>query len=37
MRGDSAAVTEGDGDMDLADFSRFQVCFNGPNRSPRCQ
>ena len=23
-----------DGDVDLADFSRFQACFNGPNRPP---
>ncbi|MBN1490660.1 MAG: hypothetical protein JXA69_12145, partial [Phycisphaerae bacterium] len=23
-----------DGDVDLADFSFFQVCFNGPNRPP---
>jgi PKD repeat protein len=23
-----------DGDVDLADFSLFQLCFNGPNRSP---
>ncbi|MBN1490345.1 MAG: carboxypeptidase regulatory-like domain-containing protein, partial [Phycisphaerae bacterium] len=24
----------GDGDVDLADFSTFQACFNGPNRLP---
>jgi hypothetical protein len=24
----------GDGDVDLADFSQFQSCFNGPNRPP---
>jgi hypothetical protein len=23
-----------DGDVDLSDFSHFQACFNGPNRSP---
>jgi Concanavalin A-like lectin/glucanases superfamily len=25
---------DNDGDVDLADFSHFQACFNGPNRSP---
>lgn len=25
---------DGDGDVDLEDFSRFQTCFNGPNRAP---
>lgn len=25
---------DGDGDVDLDDFSRFQSCFNGPNRAP---
>jgi hypothetical protein len=25
---------DGDGDVDLADFSAFQACFNGPNRPP---
>ncbi len=25
---------EGDGDVDSADFLRFQACFNGPNRPP---
>jgi hypothetical protein len=25
---------DGDGDVDLSDFSAFQACFNGPNRSP---
>ncbi|MBN1489306.1 MAG: hypothetical protein JXA69_05260 [Phycisphaerae bacterium] len=26
--------TDGDDDVDLADFGRFQACFNGPNRPP---
>ncbi len=25
---------DGDGDVDLADFARFQVCFSGPNDAP---
>ncbi|MBN1491444.1 MAG: hypothetical protein JXA69_16145 [Phycisphaerae bacterium] len=25
---------DGDGDVDLSDFSTFQACFNGPNRPP---
>jgi len=25
---------DADGDVDLTDFGTFQVCFNGPNRSP---
>jgi hypothetical protein len=25
---------DGDGDADLADFTEFQACFNGPNRPP---
>ncbi len=34
--------TDGDGDVDLGDFSVLQACFNGPNRphgtlSPACQ
>lgn len=28
----SAADFDGDRDVDLSDFSRFQTCFNGPNR-----
>jgi len=27
---------DGDGDVDLSDFSVFQGCFNGPNRQPSC-
>ena len=32
------ADLDGDCDADLADFSLFQACFNGPNRAPsgRC-
>jgi hypothetical protein len=29
-----AADADEDGDVDLADFSHFQSCFNGPNRPP---
>jgi len=25
-----------DGDVDVADFLKFQDCFNGPNRPPKC-
>ncbi len=31
----SPADFDCDGDVDLADFGRFQSCFNGPNRAPR--
>ncbi|MGB9625675.1 MAG: S8 family serine peptidase, partial [Phycisphaerae bacterium] len=36
VRGSCLTVTDldGDGDVDLNDFARFQACFNGPNRSP---
>jgi len=33
-RGD--ADLDGDGDVDLGDFTVFQRCFNGPNRPPKC-
>jgi hypothetical protein len=26
---------DGDTDVDLLDFNRFQACFNGPNKSPK--
>jgi hypothetical protein len=29
-----APDTDGDRDVDLSDFARFQGCFNGPNRDP---
>ncbi len=29
-----ASDFDGDGDVDLSDFARFQACFNGPNRPP---
>jgi hypothetical protein len=29
---DPPADADGDGDVDLTDFSQFQACFNGPNR-----
>jgi hypothetical protein len=29
-----AADLDADGDVDLADFTLFQLCFNGPNRPP---
>jgi len=29
-----APDTDFDCDVDLADFARFQACFNGPNRRP---
>ena len=32
-----AADLDHDGDVDLADFTVFQSCFNGPNRPPACQ
>ncbi|HOW18267.1 MAG TPA: dockerin type I domain-containing protein, partial [Phycisphaerae bacterium] len=31
----AAADFDKDADVDLADFSAFQACFNGPNRVPR--
>ncbi len=31
----AAADFDKDADVDLADFSTFQACFNGPNRVPR--
>jgi len=27
---------DGDGDVDLRDFTQFQACFNGPNRPAKC-
>ncbi|HOW19720.1 MAG TPA: immunoglobulin domain-containing protein, partial [Phycisphaerae bacterium] len=30
-----AADFDEDGDVDLADFTTFQACFNGPNRPPK--
>jgi hypothetical protein len=33
----AAGDFDGDGDVDLADFSIFQSCFNGPNRPAACR